>query len=392
MKKIYYLSIAILAFSLLIYCSPDPTNASLSHNGESQEFSFSMSDKQYIQTAPLDEKLDYKRHHLNNLADWLLDNNDEFTEIVLDEISNGNDRIPIDTIYSRMNNIQPSSVSIVDFELALDAFTELDSIDYYPAISVYDVQKFTNATTKPIYAIEDYDEENQIERAVAYGEDARGNFSQIAQSMDETTHGNENIVRLVVVACEGLSVNYKSPTRSCNGSGGSSGGGGTTFFKLRVNKMTIKDLKEIWPFRSDIHIKGYKFYGLPTGSGQCGLPVIGGSNCYSYDGNRIVKWKRSWQNTERTQNYTLANFASSSDVNQTIFYVIFENDVWPAPKKTAQYNFPNGHYRQIEFNSYESSYSQEILSMDQNNTYGFSYAKTFSTDQNDIKYNLNFGL
>ncbi|MGC6525018.1 MAG: hypothetical protein ACON30_01920 [Flavobacteriaceae bacterium] len=76
---------------------------------------------------------------------------------------------------------------------------------------------------------------------------------------------------------------------------GTGGTGGNSNGNLQLNKMTIKDLKEGWPGRPEIHFKGYKFSAPPSNDWDCGEYMYASVNCYNYEGRRIARIKRKWK-------------------------------------------------------------------------------------------------
>lgn len=156
---------------------------------------------------------------------------------------------------------------------------------------------------------------------------------------------------------------------------------------LQINKMKIKDLKELWPGRSEVEFKGYKLAVnniTPNITIDCGDAIFSSTNCYTYSGKRISQVKRRHQGDTRTINWKIAsNEGFYSDV---LVYVIFESDNFPAPKQSAYQDLPNGATSLIVYRSYESDYDKQVLS--QNSTLGCPYVYGFSNDNRRIEYNL----
>jgi hypothetical protein len=115
--------------------------------------------------------------------------------------------------------------------------------------------------------------------------------------------------------------------------------------------MTIKDLKEAWPGRSEVHIKAHAIQINDDLSGNCGLDLSGGANCFNIDGTRIKRVKRKDKNDEFNADFTVDNQLGLNS-NHYVFLTIFENDNFPlAPEKTSFFNF-NGVQRSFKWRSW----------------------------------------
>lgn len=173
-------------------------------------------------------------------------------------------------------------------------------------------------------------------------------------------------------------------------SGGGSSGGGSTGPILRIQNMTIKDLKEVFPGRPEIHIKAHAINASDIISGLCGIDLDGGSNCFNPDGNRIKRIRRSDKNAQFTPNYLISQADLQLNGDQYVFFTIFENDTFPAPLHERSFTFPNGTERFYEFRSWNSDYHSQILATNPNNSFGIELLAGFIEDDDDIKFNLTF--
>jgi hypothetical protein len=132
-------------------------------------------------------------------------------------------------------------------------------------------------------------------------------------------------------------------------------------------------------------------------SGYCGDNIAGSLNCYNPNGKRIDRFKRRWIGDERTMNYLVKEDPSAANPDHYLFYRIFEQDSWPAPKRgkvsdtDGAFYFPNGEYRLIEYRSWQENYDKQLLSQNYNNPYGIAFTNGFSTENAGIKYNLTRG-
>ncbi len=177
-----------------------------------------------------------------------------------------------------------------------------------------------------------------------------------------------------------------------DGGGGGYSGGGTSYSRLRLNKIKVKQHKEDWHNgASELHFAGFKLSSLPVYSGDCGDGMSGSANCYSEPGKRIKKVSRGDIGDEFTANYVVETYTNSNNSNDIIFFVLFEEDSWPATVQGETFEFPNGEIRNVYYRSWQERYDKAMLSMNPNNTYGLPSARNYSNENSGIKYNLTFG-
>ncbi len=400
MKKLFLFSLVALFLS----CSTDEAI----NQENSETANLNMYNKTYMENAPLTEQLAYKRFHLKKLITWL-SNNDADVKSTLLDIRSKNNKTTTFYVENIINSIARKGIidneTMEELTLSVEAFKNIQEESWYPTIRLTNFENYQSRTpydnTKPLYAMEDYDEVNQEEIAVGYQENAEGELESIEEELTPALEdGNDIIVLALVNNCD--------PTQQQGQGGGGSqqqeglcypygGGGGNnpppSSIKLRINKMTIKHFNENWPFRPEIHFQGFSL-SAPFGTGDCGNAITGSANCYNYSGKRIDIYKRRWvsDETEKTQNFrikTQPNYSSP----EVIYYVIFEEDSFPASLETACFDMPNGDIRCFKYRTNNNAYDQQKLYMDVDGANAdFPYAPGFSIDKNSIKYNLTHSI
>ncbi|MCF1420962.1 hypothetical protein [Mangrovimonas futianensis] len=329
-----------------------------------------------IEDQSLQDQLDCKVGHLLNISQFINANKSLVQAHIEDSLENTADSLyPLKFKIKDLFDDLRLDYSVIDSSFV--AFSDLGGESWDPYLTIPYKSNIIAAgnysNTNPYYAIPNYDLANNVDKVNVYSEQG-GSLVPFAGTLSES---NKFYFTLHTIDIDS------------QGSGfGGGNGTGSGYTPLEIDKMTPKQHKEPWiAGRSEVHIKGYKIINLPNTSGDCGDDITGGANCFNYDGRRIKRVKRDDIGDEFNADYILHNFSSinSADV---VFYVIFENDPWPATQKQAVYQFPNGMSRIIKFRSWESSYHQATVSLDPNNTNGFPYARTYSVDINSIKYNL----
>lgn len=391
MKKIFYF---VSSLCLIASCSTEENS-----NSSFQEFPSSKeiyNDKSYIENAELKEKLEYKKHHLKEIAKWISNNDVDVLNTVkknMDkDVNQSRNEISLflkdlDIDFKKKLGIE----SLTKFESSLDAFVGLEGESWYPKITILNASKLVNKSTfdseKPIIVISEYEEEIGVESLVGYQENAEGDLMELDEPVTEE-FAMDKTVLVLSIDNEILPIDdeYGGGT---SGGGGSSGG--TYYYRLKLNKLRLKQHKEDWHNgASELHFAGFKVSSLPLYSGDCGDNMTGSANCYTDDGNRVIKVSRGDVGDEFTVNYTINTYNSYS-TNDIIFFVLFEQDSWPATRNIASFPFPNGEIRNVYYRSWQGSYDQIMLSMNSNNSYGLPLANGYSKENSGIKYNLTFG-
>lgn len=110
----------------------------------------------------------------------------------------------------------------------------------------------------------------------------------------------------------------------------------------------------------------------------------------SFNTNAQNKISYTTTKNEKTLNFKFHNThlaSNPSTINTVVYYVIFERDNWPTPKKSHTFTFVDGSQRTVEYRSWQSKYHAEsVLATGYNNNY--EYLNGYTQDNDEIKYNL----
>lgn len=387
MKSTIKYSLLIVFLQLFTFCSSDEQ---INEQTTAEQVNFL--DKAYIEKAPVNEQLNYKRFHLLKLATWLSHNNEEVRSLV--ETSNRNtesENLSLESIIvefkKRGNNISPEMELSLNTSLA--AFRNLDGEDWYPFIRYERMSENLNRSpyddSKPLYAMQDF--ENNEEIAVGYQENSNGDLEEISEKLSQEVIGEEDdIIVIGIGTCPFANVGEPCPFQS------SVPDPPGQLYVLKIGDMKVKSHKEAWPFRSDLSFTGYYEPNLPVYSGDCGEPMYRSVNCYNPDGSHIDQYKRSWvsDGDTRTQNFKMKS-QSNYYTDDIVFYIIFEHDSWPATVRTHTFPFSNGTARNVIYRSWQVKYDAKSVAMDPSNTYGLPYANNFAVNNSEIEYDLRVG-
>lgn len=384
------MSFLFLIFSTTIFISCEKENLS-DQNTELSEFAKSLTilDKSQIVKASQSDQLAYKRAHLKTLSLWMLEEGFPYLNERLGNQTNpDDDTFFIEDLY--LEHIAESNISEDStIRVALDAFKDLDNETWFPSVRLVKSDN-TSSNPKLIAAVEDYDGSEEFAQGYIMG-DNPGEIKDLEYDITETSIDPDLILAVVLDPCSTTTfVPASSMEIPCADpysgllTGPGSGGGNNS---LVINKMLIKKLKEIWPFRPRISFKGYKLDNPQAGIYyECGEQMTSSTNCQDYSGRTVAELKRSYEDDDRTYNWKIE---SSSDLNQEIiYYVIFEYDGFPAGETEEIFPLPlNGASTSFKYRSWNSIYDSAILS--QNSQYNLPLIYGFSADNSVIKYNLS---
>lgn len=373
-------------------CSKQEINTEIESNSNLNYY-----DKAYIETASLNEQLEYKRFHLKKIANWLLKNDYEVYEMLSKGISNTkNDEFFVGNIYEDIMSKKPNNLwNEDDITLSLRAFENLDGEDAYPIIYLPSTERYINRapydSIKPLYAVDDYDEINQEQIAVGYQEDENKVLQPINEPLVPGIADEEDIIVLKLGPCtDPIGGNNGNRGVGCD-TGGGGGGGGQNYERYYIRQMTVKEHKEPWPERSDVSLVGFKTLGLPYENGACGYSIVGASDCLNEPEGRYMKeFKRRWitGQEEQTLNHLIDSNLNPNNVDMYFALVIFERDNWPAGKKTVDIPFPNGVIRTAQFRSWETEY-HKVLVKNNSASQGVPKIDGYCQDNNNIRYNMS---
>lgn len=390
MKKLFFLLTTLFIFQSC-------TTENVESNEVNQLEIIDFYNKTAIENAEIETKLAYKNFHLKNIAKEM----SKIFPIIFEEAQKNyrsNENLTVFSIEKVLQSIDTNDKTSLsdELQLSLDAFKNLEGKSWYPVFEFSNTsvlnQRAPYDEEKPIFVFEDEESSSATQEYVTgYQENSEGFLEPLDEDIDEEFVQERD---LVIIAIDDDTHDPNHGDAIDNGPGGGSGGGSgnnnNTTGLLKINKMKVKQHKEAWHNgKSEIHIKAYKLSALPTNSGDCGEAVTSSDNCYSYDGRRILQWKRSHIGDEKTLNWSInSTFTGTGQSNDFVFYVIFEQDSWPANVRNALFSFPNGEYRIIKYRSWQSSYHHTMVHMNPSNPYGLPYAKNYSHNNAGISYNL----
>lgn len=386
-------ALPLLSLVLLASCSNEESTGLENQAGIPQIMS-----KAQIVNAPIEKQIEYKRHHLKVLAQWAASERAAINEDASESFQKN--QVAEQTFYleNLVNQVglteKSSSLSTKDdLILALDAFKDLDGETYLPIITVHESgmigQKSGSSNEETLIVIEDNDIDGETYAAYLIGED--DGLEEYLGDLDDPAVDGLPLLVIELDICGTNSivaapdVNGTSPCSGDTFSGDIVGGGGSSIYRLVVNKMIVRDLKEGWPFRSEIGIKAYKISSLSPGVlYECGENVHISDNCLESNGTRIVQLKREWKDDERTYNFEIER--NNMFTNDILVYTIFEQDSFPFLTKFAVMDLPSGSRVSIPYRSWQSDYDRQVLS--QNSNFGLPLVFGHVTDNSEIKYNL----
>lgn len=358
-------------------------------------------DKSQVLNASLKQQIEYKRHHMGVISKWianhgidLIQSETKSEENLLRSSSNLKSSTDLNASYEVLvselvkssayddNNIMLDSnsmdQSLDKLRESLNAFSDLGEDSWYPSLRVLESNlENPNKSTKTILSVEDADENG--EKFTHYFIEKDGSLQNVDFAVSPESTQKYNFIVLEIVKRSESEVEEESTELS-----GKIVSFNNPYSQLELDQMKIKDLKENWPSRSEIAFKGYKINLNPDYGYDCGEYIYSSVNCHNYSGKRITRLKRKHKNKKRNYDWDIEkgeNFA-----NAILVYVIFEEDSFPAPVKTASILLPSSSSTNIGFRSWNSKYDQQALS--NNNSYNLSSPNNFSRNNSSIEYNL----
>ena len=352
MKTLAYLVKPILVLLLLFIYSCDTDEINNSIDTDARE----ILSKDQIENASMDQKIDYKNHHLKILGDWFANNHEKTVDLFYESETEkeGTDEYFLEELVQKFSDRE----SKVDLTSSLNAFTELHGVNWKPSIFLIGNSKIK--TPKTYLAIESNTPNGEFFKGYAIFDNQ---LLPLRSTLNQELVGDNN---LYVIELD------REPTRITNQADNKSN------HKLVIEKMKIKDLKSVWPGKSDVAFQGFKLSNPINATYGCGEYISGSANCDDPSGKRIVKLKRKYKNKTRTYNFLVKN---DNNPNDFIYYIIFEYDSFPAPHKIAQhYVGNNGSIAYLNYRSWNSKYDNRVLTQQQ--------ANNFRKSNSDIEYNL----
>lgn len=370
----------ILVIAMLIFTSCD--NSESTENLNSENLIVPEITKAELLNATLQQKIDYKRSHMKVLAEWIAKNEKELTNLmsVNHEKSTKEDleTFKLEDLVNQKIAKSTNKPSEEDLKLqkSLDAFKDIEGDTWFPTIFIERIEnKFSNksnATIKTFLAIESEDVNGELVEAyeIINGDlDGDESLVPVKESFTPELIGDNILFVMELMYYEEEVSNLASYNAN-----------------LKIDKMTIKALKERWPFRSKVAFKGYKISDSNSIAYDCNEYIFGSVNCWTVEGKRIGVVKRKWKDDERTYNWVIKT--TNNESSDIIYYIIFEQDPWPAPIEYEYFTFPNGLVSRIPYKSWQGVFDAQKLSQKSNNIYNLPYANNFSTENSAIKYNF----
>ena len=329
---------------------------------------------------------------MQKIAAWVLTNYTDIRDNLSTKTKNNEDlTFSVVNLLSEINS-KGKNVLNEELETAVNAFVGIGENNYHPRLRFLDTKPLQSksANDNPLAIVEDANEEEEM--WTGYELDENGEpYQTDEEPTEENTQGRDFvIIELGDGTCDG-------GPQKCNDhgdgtTGGGNGGTGTSGNpKVLIEDIRIKDLKETWPGRAEIHFKGYWFNVLPNASGLCGELLTNGSACDDREGNRIERLRRSERNDNINTDFTIDSSdlpARANSNTAVIFYVIFEHDRFPSPTQTDVLPLPNGGTRKILYHSFNSEYDRAVVPINSNNPWNLQSVNGFSENNSDIEYNL----
>ncbi len=386
--KLYTLLALILTF---VGCQTEDINNSAINGKSVTEENLDiaqLNNKNYIATASLEERQGYKEFHLFSLMEQVPEVNTDFEE--LDEFKSAKDKEPSfyleNLLLSTLVQAKVyASVSTDDIK-SHDAFTDLEGETWYPI-----VKRLKNGNgKKAIYLMNSYDESKDQEVVKAFKLNKNGKLKLIERNVSEEMFDSDflsgkassSYYQLALSQCA-LGGTIQKALTDCSGG---TGGGGTSYYSNKIKAMTIKDKKESWIEKADVHYIAETWSDVTLTSGvyyaRC-RPMQ-----YPYcdaDGNLIRKYsqKEVKNKTSITVNYPV-NYSSN---NQSLVqYTIFEYDSFPAQIRTYEETV-NRAKLNIKFRSYQTAYDTRTVTY--TGSYGLQSGSGVSVNNSSIEYNIN---
>lgn len=177
--------------------------------------------KQNLMQASLQEKIDYKRHHLKNLTEWVSSNGLQ----VLNSVQKNNlnkDVFSIEYLFeesrkSKSFNMRGSDIE--ELNQSLDAFKNLNGESWYPILSVVnepnELSKSADSTsTKTIIAVEDNDLNGETYTAYEIGENDELNIYD--EELTPETTSNDFMIAIELGGCSDVPEIVEDPNNPCD--------------------------------------------------------------------------------------------------------------------------------------------------------------------------------
>lgn len=342
--------------------------------------------KDFIQTASIKEKLVYKEFHLSSLMEQVLEVNPEFENMeefktAKGEASYSLQNLLLDGIAKKKGGTSTSKDDIP----SLDAFTDLEGETWYPVLRR--LKKGEGNGNNSLYLINSYDTDAEEEIVKAYKLDENGKlvlthkrFTEEMFSGSQTSKESSSVYQLRLSECPIAQDMLKIAARGC---GSGSSGGGISSYSTKIRNMTIKDKKESWIEKADVHYARISWSLLAPGVYYDNCPPVQYPFCDG-KGKLIRKYKNREvrKRQSKSVNFTINTSSSNHAVLQ---FAVFEYDSWPAGIKTYQEDV-NGATINLKYRSWNDPYDERTVTF--TGAYGLQNGRRFTVDNSAIKYNV----
>ncbi|SDQ10904.1 hypothetical protein [Flagellimonas zhangzhouensis] len=353
----------IVLLILLSSCENEEEPSLVIEENQSNSLLF---DKAGIERAELKEKLAYKNYHLTKLMEELYRLNPNFDN---EKAGKSAKAEHLNAFYFKdlfSKNIEGKSESTLNdsIQYSLEAFIELEGESWYPY--VYKIKDGTG--TQPLFLINSFDLDLKKEIVQGYILNVRGQLELKYRDLLENDifgpnpveEALENEVFVLGIAPEDQE--YILPEdENADSYGGGGGNDDILPEDLQIFKIKIKDKKESWLEKADVHIYGYAMsddedFFQPLGFFWGDRITIDGAQIRNNPEYVLGKFSNSDVNngTFKTINKHLMNKRASSSI--FISYIIYEYDGFPAPLKQVSFGRPGGTDALISYRSYNQKY------------------------------------
>ncbi len=340
-------------------------------------------DKAGIETAELNEKLDYKSFHLTKLMEAVIRSSPDFDSQLTSKPSNGEHlgASYFSDLLSKSHTEKGGAND--DIQFSLNAFTDLDGESWYPYLRKLKKGKDGN----PLFLINSFDVKEEREIVQGYEPDGTGKLKLVSKEVfeedifdSETDRavGNRAVYAIAIAPC------LRTAVARCSGGGGGNTGSSTSIVTAKFGYMIIKDKKESWLEKAEVHKQSYSSESPQPGRlyGPCG------NGCDTV-GDRIRKFSNRdvRKRKKKTVNHRFYYAGNSVNRGNVVSYVIYENDHWPAHLR--QYNaYVNGAQFKFRYRSYQTPYDQNTITLNPDRPYNLQYALSTTRRNNAIEYNI----
>ncbi len=364
--------LVIFLFTIVILsCTKEDNKLSNTYSN----FDLNLYDKDYIETASIAEKLRYKEFHLSSLMEAVLEINPEFE--YLEEFKTAKEEQP--TFYLEKlltSSYKDKNVSLENDKTgktsSLGAFTDLEGDTWYPVLKR--IKKGTGKPKDAVYLMNSYNQKTENEHVKAFIlnndelELLEENYTEdMFLSQSKTNRVSSSFYSLSLSICP----DEDGPILKVSNCGG--GGGVPSSYDLST--INIKDKKESWIEKADIHQLTQFWDFIESG--------VYYKSTLNPKGSLIRKVKEN----ELNKNLTVDKFVAGRSAQGIVQYLIFEHDNFPAPPQASVIQGPSGSTFEMRYRSWNKDYDHQLLNVNQSNS-GIPSISNYSESKNEIYYKI----